>query len=193
MRRRQFGIGLYEADITEKHFKKYLSPEEYTQLSTFKNAAAQMIDIQSQELSGIRERNLTNDFRQIELQKILNDFYEHQGRAERLKKFPLPRQYGSMSFIFVCIFIFMLPFGMMSEFNKIGNWGVCVSIPFCVMVGWVFVVMEMVGDYSENPFEGLANDVPMYSLCRTIEIDLLQQLGEEDLPLPVDPINNVLL
>jgi putative membrane protein len=37
--------------------------------------------------------------------------------------------------------------------------------------------MELVGDYSENPFEGLFNDVPMLSICRNIEIDLLQQLG----------------
>lgn len=129
----------------------------------------------------------------MELQKILNDFYEHQGKAERIKKFPLPRQYGGVGFIFVCIFIFMLPFGMVSEFSKLGDWGAWLSIPFCVMVGWVFVVMELVGDYSENPFEGLAHDIPMYSLCRTIEIDLLQQLGEQDLPEPVEPVNNVLL
>ncbi len=192
-RLKQYGIGLYEDDITDAHLKKYLNAEEYNQLAGFKNAATQMIDIQSQELARLRVRELTDDFRQMELQKILNDFYDHQGRAERIKKFPLPRQYGSMSFIFVCIFIFMLPFGMVSEFSKMGTWGIWLSVPFCVMVGWIFVVMELVGDYSENPFEGLANDVPMYSLCRTIEIDLLQQLGETELPQPVEAVRNVLL
>jgi putative membrane protein len=53
--------------------------------------------------------------------------------------------------------------------------------------------MELVGDYSENPFEGLSNDVPMLSICRNIEIDLLQQLGETNLPEPIQPIHNVLL
>ncbi len=42
--------------------------------------------------------------------------------------------------------------------------------------------MEMVGDYSENPFGGLGNDIPMLSLCRTIEIDLKQMLKEEEIP-----------
>jgi putative membrane protein len=42
--------------------------------------------------------------------------------------------------------------------------------------------MELVGDYSENPFEGTANDIPMFSLCRTIEIDLREMLGEKELP-----------
>jgi putative membrane protein len=192
-RRKHFGIGLYPTNITEQHLSKYLTPAEYASQATFKNAATQMIDIQAQELSHLRSLDLVNDFRQVELQKILNDLYDHQGRAERLKKFPLPRQYGSMSFIFVSIFIFMLPFGMVSEFSKLGDWGLWLSVPFCVMVGWVFVVMEMVGDYSENPFEGLANDVPMFALCRTIEIDLLQQLGETELPSPVEPVNNVLM
>ena len=50
-------------------------------------------------------------FRQIQMQKILNDFNDHQGKAERIKKFPLPRQYANMSFIFTCIFIFLLPLG----------------------------------------------------------------------------------
>ncbi|MCB0815328.1 MAG: hypothetical protein KDB87_19460, partial [Flavobacteriales bacterium] len=50
-----------------------------------------------------------------------------------------------------------------------------------------------IGDYSENPFEGLGNDVPMLSLCRTIEIDLLQMLGEKDVPPPIEPKNGVLM
>ena len=49
-------------------------------------------------------------------------------------------------------------------------------------IGWVYVLMELVGDYSENPFQGMANDIPMLSLCRTIEIDLREMLGETDLP-----------
>jgi putative membrane protein len=44
------------------------------------------------------------------------------------------------------------------------------AVPFTTIVGWVFVMMELVGDYSENPFEGLPNDIPMKALCRTIEI-----------------------
>jgi putative membrane protein len=50
-----------------------------------------------------------------------------------------------------------------------------------------------VGDYSENPFEGLGNDVPMLAICRTIEIDLREMLGERDLPPAVEPKNGVLM
>jgi len=53
-------------------------------------------------------------------------------------------------------------------------------------------MMELVGDYSENPFEGLGNDIPMLSLCRTIEIDLKEMLGE-DLPPAITPVKDVLM
>ncbi len=120
-------------------------------------------------------------------------FTHIKGKAERIKKFPLPRQYGNMSFLFVGIFIFLLPFGFVTAFHDLGEWGAWLSMPFSVLVGWVYVMMELVGDYSENPFEGLGNDIPMLSLCRTIEIDLLEMLGEENIPKPIKDKNGVLM
>ena len=79
---------------------------------------AQIIDKQSQTLKELREKDLIDDFRHMELQQILNDFYTHQGKCERIKKFPLPRQYGSISFIFVGIFIVLLPFGMIPLYTN---------------------------------------------------------------------------
>jgi putative membrane protein len=44
--------------------------------------------------------------------------------------------------------------------------------------------MERIGRTGENPFEGTANDVPISTIARGIEIDLRQNLGEtlEDIP-----------
>ena len=67
------------------------------------------------------------------------------------------------------------------------------SIPFTALIAWVYLVMELVGDYSENPFQGMANDIPMLSLCRVIEIDLREMLGETDLPPNIEAKNGVLM
>jgi putative membrane protein len=53
--------------------------------------------------------------------------------------------------------------------------------------------MELVGDYSENPFEGLGNDIPMMSLCRIIEIDLREMLGETEIPPTIKPQDGILM
>ena len=192
-RQKRFGTGAFQSQVDEVNLGKYISEEEQKENSAYANAATHIIDKQSQILSQLHKQGLISHFRQIELQKILNDFYESQGQAERIKRFPLPRQYGSLSFIFVCIFIFLLPFGVAGEFNKLGSWGLWMSIPFGVLMGWVYVVMELIGDYSENPFEGLPHDIPMFSICRTIEIDLLQMLDEKNIPAPVKPIHHILM
>ena len=53
-----------------------------------------------------------------------------------------------------------LPFSMIPELMKVGDWGFWLSIPIAALIGWVYVMMEIVGDYSENPFQGMANDIP---------------------------------
>ncbi len=189
----RYGINLTQDGVTETELKEFLPSDELDRLINYKNTATQIIDQQSQDLKNLRKLNLIDDFRHMELQKLLNDFYTHQGKCERIKKFPLPRQYGSSSFMFVAIFIFLLPLGMVPEFHDIAENAVWLAIPFTVLVGWVYIMMELVGDYSENPFEGLGNDIPMLSLCRVIEIDLKEMLGEENIPPPIKAENGVLM
>lgn len=192
-RRQKLGLGLLGDDITDKQLQNYLTEKDYKVLPSYKNGAVQLIDLQSQELAKLRKTGHLGDFEHIALQGILNDFYEHQGKAERIKKTPFPRQFASFGFIMVCLFVSMLPFGFFSEFTKIGAYGIWLAILFTILIGWVYVVMELVGDYSENPFEGLTNDIPLLSISRNIEIDLLQQLGVTNLPEPIPTINHVLL
>ncbi len=187
------GVGLSNDGATQRELKRFLPADEYERLINYKNTATQIIDQQAQHLKELYEKGFIDTFRHVELQKLLNTFYDHQGKCERIKKFPLPRQYANMSFIFIAIFVFLLPFGMVGEFAKIGEFGVWLSIPFSVIVAWVYVVMELVGDYSENPFEGLGNDIPMLSLCRVIEIDLREMLGETELPPPIEAVNGILM
>ncbi len=192
-RRKKIGIGMLDDTLTEQVFEKHLEQNEYKELINSSNMATQLIDVQSQDLMKLRKDNIIDDFRHMALQKLLNEFYAEQGKAERIKKFPLPRQYGNASRIFVAIFIFLLPFGLISEFEKLGSNGIWFFIPVVTIIAWIFLLMELVGDYSENPFEGLGNDIPMLSICRTIEIDLKQMIKDPDVPKPVKPKNGILM
>jgi putative membrane protein len=98
------------------------------------------------------------------------------------------------------IFVLLLPFGVMFEFDRIGtaviekypligdNF-VWLSVPFSALVMWVFHTMERIGRVSENPFEGTPNDVPITTISRGIEIDLREMLDEnpESIPPPIEP------
>ncbi len=190
---KKFGIGLVDDEVTRTELKLFLPKDEHDRLIGHVNTATQIINEQSRDLKDLRARGFIDDFRHMEMGNVLKSFYTLQGKNERIKKFPLPRQYANMSFIFVGIFIFLLPFSMIPELMKVGDWGFWLSIPLTALIGWVYVMMEVIGDYSENPFQGMANDIPMLSLCRVIEIDLREMLGETELPPSIQAKNGVLM
>lgn len=178
-------LTLYEKELNEIKENKYLSEEEYTSIKKVKNRATHLLDNQTQMVQRLYDMKAINEMQQIDLQNSIGSFYDDQGRAERIKGFPFPRQYGGYSFVFVSLFIFLLPFGIVGELGKLGSHSLWVTAALGVLIGWIYVVMEMIGDYSENPFEGLQNDVPMLAISRTIEIDLLQMINEPDIPEPI--------
>jgi len=193
MYQKRFGIGLVEDEVTAIELKHYLPSDEHDRLLDASNTATQIINEQSRDLASLREDHVIDDFRHMEMEKVLYDFYNHQGKCERIKKFPLPRQYANMSRYFVAIFIILLPFSLIPQLINLGSWGFGVAVVLTALIGWVYVMMEIVGDYTENPFQGMANDIPMLSLSRTIEIDLREMLGEKDLPPIIEAKNGILM
>lgn len=183
-----FGYGSFEEELTA-----YLSKEEYLWITEKKNAPAQLLDRQSQHLMQLKRKGLIDSLRHMELQKLITELYNEQGRTERIKNTPLPRQYATSSTIFIVIFTVLLPFGMISEFKRLGDSLIWILIPFNMVVSWVFSLMDYIGDYNENPFEGLVNDVPVLTIVRNIEIDLKDMLGERNLPEKIKPVYDVLL
>ncbi len=190
---KKFGIGLVEEEADELDLSKLISEKELDSLMTSKNISTQIINKQSQELTKLRDLDIIDDFRHIDLMQTLSTFYDLQGKNERIKKFPLPRQYANTSRYFVGIFLLLFPFSMIPELIAIGEVGFWLSIPITALVGWVYVMMELVGDYTENPFQGMANDIPMLSLCRTAEIDLREILKESNLPSAIKAKKNILM
>ena len=193
MYQEKFGVGLIDDEITRTELKLFLPEGEHDRLVANVNTATQIVNEQSRDLARLREQGLIEDFRHMEMENILRSFYTLQGKNERIKKFPLPRQYANMSRYFVGIFILFLPFSMIPELMKVGELGLLLSIPVTALIGWIYVMMEIVADYTENPFQGMANDIPMLSLCRVIEIDLKEMLGETDLPPSIQAKEGILM
>ncbi|MEO6302324.1 MAG: bestrophin family ion channel [Bacteroidia bacterium] len=181
----------------EDELRKYLSAEDLTYILTKKNRAAQLIAMQSSHLKKLKSEGKLSEFDFIELERVLSSFYEDQGRSERIKNFPYPRQFATINQMFVRLFIGMLPLGIIQEFAKltddVGNLFIWATVPCSVIVSFVFHLMERIGEATENPFEGGANDVPISAISRGIEIDLRDMLDEKDLPQPLLPTNNILL
>ncbi len=179
----------------EGELAPYVSDEELAYVLAKSNKSTHLISLQSKQLRRLRTQGLIEDFRHMEMENILAELFALQGKSERIKNFPYPRQYATLNWIFLWIFVLLLPCGVMFEFDKIGlavsdqhpvigpNF-IWFSVPFSALVMWVFHTMERIGRVSENPFEGTPNDVPITTIARGIEIDLREMLDEDPASIP---------
>jgi putative membrane protein len=181
-------------DSNLQHLLRRLLPEtEADYLFSKKNPATHIMKEQARQLDEVFRRGEINELFYFHMMNVIQEFYNQQGAAERIKNFPFPRQYAYFSKVFVWLFILILPFGLINEFAKLGDGFLWLSIPSYMVIGWVFNTMEVVGDTSENPFENAINDIPMTAICRTIEIDLREMLNEESIPAPITAVNQILM
>ncbi|GAA0872667.1 bestrophin family ion channel [Gangjinia marincola] len=178
----------------------YVSMREFSDLKKRVNPATHLVKNQGVDVAKLKREGKLDGFQEDQLMSCLEEFYNLQGKCERIKNTPFPRQYGYFSKVFTWIFVLLIPFGLLNVFEKHlleyttdgMEWMIFLQIPFSVLISWIFTTMEIVGDNSEDPFEGRVNDVPMTALCRTIEIDLRDMLNQVELPKPIQPKDHIL-
>lgn len=175
--------------------KSLISEDDFNYVMSKNNKSTALLYLQSHHLKELKEKGLIWEFSFLELEAVIQELFTLQGKSERIKNFPYPRHFATLNHFFMWIFVLLLPLALVPQFAEIGNGimdkspvigklFVWFSIPFYVIVAWVFHTMERIGRTGENPFEGTANDVPISTIARGIEIDLLQNLGEPTDQIP---------
>ena len=179
----------------EEDMQPYISDADFDYTMSKENKQAALLYLQSHHLRQLKERGVIWEFSFLELEGIVEELFTLQGKSERIKNFPYPRHYATLNHFFMWIFVLLLPLALVPQFAElgvnvaenspiIGKYFVWLTIPFYVIVAWVFHTMERIGRTGENPFEGTANDVPISTIARGIEIDLRQNLGEKLKDIP---------
>ena len=185
----------------ETELAKYLPDVELTQILATGNKPTQIMGLQSRSIKRLLDSQVIGMAQFVEMQRSIKDFLVQQGRCERIKDFPYPRQFATINSFFTKLFCFLLPFGLLREFDSLnesvagvikGNM-IWLVIPFSVLISWMYTSLDRVGESTESPFEGSPNDIPISQMCRTVEIDLRKMLGETDCPPPLEPRNNIVL
>jgi putative membrane protein len=171
----------------------FIPKKEVEEIDKSANKATQILRIQSQRLQELRDQGVFEDFRHMEFHHLISSFYEEQGKSERIKTFPFPRQYASTALWMTVVFAFFVPFGLIDTFESVSGWKFWLCPFLNGLITWMFFLMEKIGDYSENPFEGTYNDVPISAISRTIEIDLREMLNDTNIPEPVKEENGFLM
>lgn len=188
----------------EDELRPYLSPEEFEYVMSNDNKPNAIISLQSRHLRKLTDEKKLWDFSLLNIQQMLQELTALQGKSERIKNFPYPKQYGSIGYHFVHIFMWILPISIIPAFANVGmkmsenyplmsEYFVWFNIPFTVIIIWVFNTMLRIGLAGENPFEGSPNDVPISNIARGITRDILQIIDEDpkNIPAPFENVNDI--
>lgn len=185
----------------EVELARFLDADELRAVLASRNKATALLAQQSRTILKLFQTGEIPINFFIEMEKAIKELLDHQGRSERIKNFPYPRQYAIINTFFIRFFCVLLPFGLLKEFDALNavasGWMqghmVWLVVPFSVAVSWMYTTLEQVGASTENPFEGGANDVPIAQINRMVEIELRELLGDADLPSLLRPRNNIIL
>ena len=129
---------------------------------------------------------MLNDFRLSDFDETIRHLLDIQGGCERIKKTPLPRAYGFFSERMIQWFSVLFPCSIVGHLG----WG---TIFISFLVSFCFKLISETGRVLEDPFNMYYNALPLGALSRTIEVNLLELMGEEDLPEMIKPTANGIL
>ena len=179
--------------------KTYLSDADVEKIIAHRGDKGSFIlHWQYEAIMDLHDKQLISEFILIVLTGALDELARLQGALKRIKNYPYARNYYSIAVFLVMVYATIVPFGFFPYAQDLGRsagfghltaW---LNVPFSAIVGWLFISLEKVGENSSNPFEGGANDVPISSIARSIEIEMRTMLGEQTVLKPIEAKHNIL-
>lgn len=165
------GESLRKLPFSEK-VQKYLDQHQIKAV----NIPNALLDAHSRQLKEIAASKGLTDFQQMQLNDIITRLCDSMGKCERLKNTVFPRSYSVLVHILIYVFAAILPFGLDDS-------QLTVEVMITFLIPIVFITIEKTSIIMQDPFENSPVDTPVTSLAQTIEINIRQMIGEQNVPL----------
>ena len=138
-----------------------------------------LLDEHSHQIGQLQTEGKISDFQQLQLNDIVSRLCDSMGKCERIKNTVFPRSYSLILHILIYAFTAILPFSL--NHNQFVT-----EIAISIIIPLLFIAVEKTAIIMQDPFENSPVDTPMTSIAQTIEINILQMMGEKDVPAKED-------
>lgn len=170
-------------DTVDEIYTKYLTEHDKNEVESHNNVHNAILNIQAMELQKLYKENKIDGFKFMEINEMLVKLTDSMGACERIKNTIFPTTYSYLTKVFIWLFVVTFTLVISQDMGA-------ASIFMGWLIGFVFVSTQINGMRLVNPFYINASGLPLNSISRTIEINLLQMMNETDIPEPVKPIND---
>lgn len=165
------GESLRKLPFSDK-VQKYLDENNINGL----NIPNALLDAHSKQIKDVSASKGLTDFQQMQLNDMVTRLCDSMGKCERLKNTVFPRSYSILVHILIYVFALVLPFGLDDS-------QLTIEIIITFLIPIVFIAIEKTSIIMQDPFENRPVDTPVTSLAQTIEINIRQMIGEQNVPL----------
>ncbi|WP_261998017.1 bestrophin family ion channel [Stenotrophomonas sp. Ste96] len=145
-----------------------------------RNAPDQLLAMIASDLAQALRAGQLDPYLYTQFETRLHALSSIQAGCERILTTPLPFAYTLLLHRCAWLFCVLLPFGLASSLG----WATPVV---SAVLAYAFFGLDQLGEEMEEPFGLESNDLPLDAMVRTIEIDLLDSLGVQPLPEPLQP------
>ena len=166
----------------DETYSQYLDEKDIKEIKGHTNVPNAILTIQTRELQTLSASGMIDGFRFMEMNQLLVKFTDEMGMSERIQKTVFPTTYNYLTKVFIWLFVVSLTL-VISQYA--GLW----SIFLGWLVGFVYVSTQKNGMSLVNPFENNSASIPLNQITRNIEINLLEMIGADKIPKPIQPIN----
>jgi putative membrane protein len=171
---------------TDRDVQRWLTADERATLASQTSPTHALLQTQSLRITALADAGLLTEQRLQNLDNSLLHLLDIQGGCERIKKTPLPRGYGYIAEQLIRAYSVLLPFAIVEEL-------VWLTIPINVLICLSFSLISEAGRVLEDPFTLFWNGLALQNMSSTIEVNLLNRLGDTDLPPIPGPDENGIL
>jgi putative membrane protein len=169
--------------------EEFISEFELAQVKQSQNVPLLLMQLQLGQLTAVFNTQAAQQLLLLHIDRMLSQLTDIQGSCERIKLTPFPDTVRFMSRVFVWGIALLIPAVFLEPEQAIYP----IELVVVVFISLEFVIVDQLALSLMDPFDNTPNDTPMSAMCRGIERDLKQQLGETDLPPLLKPVNGVLM
>lgn len=165
-----------------------LEKEEKESLAHSVNPSLQLLFNQGRDFRIANSEGQFVDGEHFEFVAIQREMALLMTRCNGLKNTRFPTHYTYFTDLFVWLLVALLSMSLPGE-ESAGYW----SIPIAVLIGWIFSMIEGIGNFMDHPWTNNRNVVPMDFLTRSHEIEIRSfAFGDTDLPPAFEPVDGAL-
>ncbi len=150
-----------------------VSPLQFEKLQQITNPPLEIIFWISDYLQSQQEHGQISLYQMNELQNLLNGLVDTLGACERILRTPMPLAYAIHLKQLLLIYCLLLPFQMVEDLR----WWTPVAT---ALVSFTLFGIEAIGVEIENPFGTDPNDLPLDTICQTVERNVNDLISMEN-------------